>query len=352
MNQSELINHLATKKGSRRLYYIDNLRVLACFLVILTHSVMPATDASSEGIWMFTISFLGSPSSELFLALSGTVLLPVRTDSKTFYTKRFLKLLPPMIFWSIVGMFLYIPLHDYTLAQSLTKIIRIPLEPVIGVYWFVYVMIGLYLFAPIISAWLRDAQKRQLEMFLFIWSVTLIMPWFYMAIGEHFKQEGSHYWMLNYFGGFIGYWILGHYLNKYPIKISWNKKWIFLVLLSLSYPISIIFIKNNNIDTTDLLDNLQFGSAVLVAILYTVLQKIKFSNNIQSILTSIAKYSFGIYLIHFFTIRIIWRFFDNSNLHIFPRSFIIAVITIFICWMIIYIISKIPYGRYITGASK
>ena len=64
------------KSDSGRLLYIDNLRVLACFLVLLTHSVMPHTGSTHEGFWMYTMSFAGSPSSELFLALSGTVLLP------------------------------------------------------------------------------------------------------------------------------------------------------------------------------------------------------------------------------------------------------------------------------------
>lgn len=340
------------KTNKSRLYYIDNLRVLACFMVILTHSVMPSINDSSDRLWMFTISFLASPASELFLALSGTVLLPVKSDIKTFYSKRFLKLLPPLFFWSVIGMLIYIPLYDRTITDSLIKIARIPLEPVIGVYWFVYVMIGLYLFAPIISAWLRDASKRQLELFLLIWCVTLLMPYLYSLLGEEFNQSGSHYWMLNYFGGFLGYWILGHYLNKYPIVIGCNKRWLLCVVLTLLYPLMILILKLRNIDTTPFNDNLQLGSALLVAFLYTILQNIRFSDKIQTILTSIAKCSFGIYLIHFFTIRIFWRIFDNSNLPGLMHTFLTALIAMALCWFIIRAISAVPYGRYITGASK
>lgn len=99
------------KEVKPRLYYIDNLRVLACFLVLLTHSTMAATNPDKEGFWIFGLSFLGSPSSELFLALSGTVLLPVKTEFAKFYKRRFIKLIPPLIIWSILGVFF---IHRHT----------------------------------------------------------------------------------------------------------------------------------------------------------------------------------------------------------------------------------------------
>lgn len=177
---------------------------------------MPATDPNNEGIWMFTLSFIGSPSSELFLALSGTVLLPIKSGIKNFYSRRFLKLIPPVIFWSIISIILYIPLKGWTVNHAVTKIFRIPIEPAIGVYWFVYVMIGLYLFAPVISAYLRTTSKRHTELFLILWGITLIMPWFYGILNDDFDQFGNHYWMLNYFGGFLGYWgtIYGNSKNQ------------------------------------------------------------------------------------------------------------------------------------------
>lgn len=332
-----------------RLYYIDNLRVFACFLVLLTHSAMPAKNPITEGFWLFSLSFIGSPSSELFLALSGTVLLPVNSGMKNFYKKRFTKLIPPVIFWSIVGMFSYIPLKGYSLHESLMSIAFIPLKPVIGVYWFIYVMVGLYLFAPIISAFLKTSTKRQLEFFILLWAVTLFMPWLYGILEGNFDQNGSHYWMLNYFGGFLGYWVLGFFLSKYPVKISWNPRWIFLLLLTLIYPLSILIMKLRDINVSPYMDNLQLGSAVLVALLYTIFQNIKLPSNFQAFLTSIAKFSFGIYLIHYYTRDFFWKIFDNSSIPTFPRTFMIAALMMGICWCIVWIVSKLPYGKYLTG---
>lgn len=354
------VSHVVDSQSSRcqpvsavkktRLYYIDNLRVLACFLVLLTHSTMPAVNADKEGFWMFTLSFIGSPSSELFLALSGTVLLPIKKGIREFYSRRFLKLLPPVIFWSIVGTFILILFDKFTFDSALSAIAYMPLRPVIGVYWFIYVMVGLYLFAPVISAFLSTASKRRIELYLCLWGVTLIMPWFYGLISDTFNQDGSHYWTLNYFGGFLGYWVLGYYLNKYPINIGWNKKWITLLILSLIYPLSVLIMKLSGVETEEYTDNLQLGSAVLVALLYTVVQKIRFGNRIQTFLTAVAKYSFGIYLIHILVRNCVWQLFQNSQIHTFPRTFIMAGIAMAASWLIIWCLSKLPYGKYITGA--
>lgn len=336
-----------------RLYYIDNLRVLACFLVLLTHSTMASTAPESERVWMFGLSFIGSPSSELFLALSGTVLLPVKTGFRLFYRRRFIKLLPPLIIWSILGMVLYTQTHGLPWSDAWNKIARIPLQPVIGVYWFVYAMAGLYLLAPFISPWLHQASKRQVEVFLILWAVNLTMPWilyFFPNFCAVFNTNGNYYWSLCYFGGFLGYWILGYYLKKYPIQPGLNTKWILLLIGALAYPVAIYIIKSNDADTAVLLDNLQLGSALLVTLLYTVMQNIHLPHHIQHLITNIAKYSFCIYLTHIYIAReLYWGLFNGSTIHIFPRTFLIAFLTLITGYVLTYALTFLPKGKYITG---
>lgn len=337
-----------------RLYYIDNLRVLACFLVLLTHSAMAAKDPSSEGFWLFGLSFLGSPSSELFLALSGTVLLPVKTGFKQFYKRRFIKLLPPLIIWSVLGVLLYTQTHNLSWDTAWDIILRIPFKPAIGVYWFVYAMIGLYLLAPYISPWLHNCTKRQVELFLCLWGLNLVMPWvlyLFPGLNIKFDVNGNYYWSLCYFGGFLGYWILGYYLRKYPIKIGLNLKWTLIVLGSILYIVAIYIFKSQGKDTFELYDNLQIGSALFVTILYTLMQNIKIKQSLQDILTNIAKYSFCIYLTHIYIAReLYWGIFQNSTIHIFPRTFIIAFLTLITGYFLTWVISLFPKSKYITGA--
>ena len=344
-------NRLSSSKTKPRLDYIDNLRVLACFLVLLTHSTMPAD--ASDGFWVFGLSFIGSPSSELFLALSGTVLLPVKTGFRQFYSRRFLKLLPPLLIWSVLGVLLYVYMQKISWTVALNSILRIPLQPTIGVYWFVYVMAGLYFLAPIISPWLRSASKRQIEFFLLLWLINMSMPWitfFYPDFTHSFIVNGNYYWQLCYFGGFLGYWILGYYLRKYPIHIGLNVKWMSLLMISVAYPIAIFLVKSKGLDTLSLLDNLQIGSAAIVALLYTLMQNIKVPDRLQTLITGIAKYSFCIYLTHIYIAReLYWGIFNGTTIHIFPRTFMIAALTLLTGYLITWLLTFIPKGKYITG---
>lgn len=342
-----------SQKEKPRLCYIDNLRVLACFLVLLTHSTMPSDNPDRDGFWMFGLSFIGSPSSELFLALSGTVLLPIKTGFGKFYKRRFTKLLPPLIIWSVLGILLYTQLHGLPWPAALNRIIRIPLEPAIGVYWFVYAMAGLYLLAPFISPWLRQSTKREVEFYLVLWLVNMSFPWilyFVPTLTSAFNINGNYYWSLCYFGGFLGYWILGYYLKTYPIKIGFNIKWSMLLIGVLTYPLAIYLIKSKGGDTELLLDNLQIGSAFLVAFLYTVMQNVEFHSRIQKLITNIAKYSFCIYLTHIYIAReLYWGIFESCSIHIFPKTFLIAFLTLITGYILTYILALIPKGKYITG---
>lgn len=343
-------NEIASKP---RLFYIDNLRVLACFLVLLTHSAMAVDNPAKDGIWLFGLSFLGSPSSELFLALSGTVLLPVVVSMRKFYKRRFLKLLPPLIIWSILGVSLHAWMHNGTLDQTLLTLLHIPFEPVIGVYWFVYAMAGLYLFAPFISPWIQKASKRQIELFLGLWLVNMIYPWFAFFVPEtesFLNIKGNYIWPLSYFYGFLGYWIMGLYLNRYPIKIGYNLKFISLLAGAIAYPVAIYFVESRGQDSAPLLDNLQIGSAILVALLYTIMQNIRLSERLQKVISHVAKYSFGIYLTHIYIARdLYWGLFEGSRIHIFPRTFLIAFITLLTGYALTWLISHFPKGKYIVG---
>ncbi len=60
---------------NKRIDYLDTLRVIACFLVVLTHSAIPASDPSN-GIYYAFISLLCSPNNGLFFSISGALLRP------------------------------------------------------------------------------------------------------------------------------------------------------------------------------------------------------------------------------------------------------------------------------------
>ncbi|MCQ2267588.1 MAG: acyltransferase [Bacteroidaceae bacterium] len=339
----------------QRIGYLDVLRVFACFLVVLTHSVME--NKAENGIWLGFLSLLCSPSSELFLALSGAILLPIHTDMEYFYKRRFLKLLPPMFIWSTFGIVLHLIQNKTTCSEAFIQFICLPLKPAISVYWFLYVMVGLYLLAPIISFWLRQATKKQVELFLLIWGINMIVPWLNLLFPNFYNQDGSYYWPICYFGGFLGYWMLGYYLKTYKIKLN-SFKGITIFILSLIYIILLFLLKTLGIDITPYYDNLQFGSALLVCSIFILVKEISdstFGNRyLNNYASAIAKYSFGIYLLHIFVVRDgIWLLMNHFRLYNHPiiESIFIACISIAFCIIIIKILSMFhkSIGKWCFG---
>ncbi len=341
--------------GKERIHYLDLMRIFACFLVVMTHSVMK--NHAENGKWLGLISFMCSPSSEMFLMLSGAILLPVRTDMRSFYKRRFLKLLPPMFIWSTFGILLRLVQGTSTPYQALTKFVMMPFKPVEGIYWFLYVMIGLYLFAPIISTWLSGASKRQIEFVLVIWLFNMILPWLNLLIPDFYDQSGSYYWAFCYFGGFLGYWILGAFLKMYPPKL-FSPIGLCACVMSVVYFVAITLLKQRGVDTLDYTGNLQIGSVFFIVVWFILLKAIsdsgfgrKFLNEKAS---AVAKYSFGIYLMHIYVVRDgVWHIMENFRMYNHPviETLIITVVSMILCGLFMKLVSMIsqPLAKWMFG---
>ena len=137
------------------------MRVLACIMIICMHAPMPTINAN--GIILSTISYFTVPGLCLFFVISGSLLLPIKTDTKTFLKKRLGKVIMPTLIFTI----LYIILNYLTGKNQdiLRSICSIPFSAQgHGVLWFMYTLIGLYLISPIISKWLDTATKKEVEL--------------------------------------------------------------------------------------------------------------------------------------------------------------------------------------------
>jgi len=334
--------------------YINNLRAMACFLVILTHSAMPATDLSF-GLYMVFFSLISSPSSELFVMISSSLLAPTKLDMVSFYKKRFSKLLGPFIFWSVIILIFNFYQNLFSFTEMLNRIILIPFVPATGVYWFVYTICGLYLLIPIISPWLDKSTKKELMIVLCIWGLTLFLPYLNLIFNkEIYDINGNYYFILVYFGGFIGYLFLGVYLRKYPLIFSNKfKPLVFITLLLLVgiAPVLYSYIINREIlEITR--DNLSITSVSFVIAIFSFFQNFKMPSFIEYFFNIVAKYSFGIYLIHILVIRdFVWLFLENNRMsHPLIETPVIAITSLFICLIIVKIISTFPKSKYIIGA--
>ena len=242
-------------QGREHIGWIDLLRVVACFLVVLSHCCDPfvARFDADRGAFLtgvFTGSFVRA-CVPLFVMMTGVLLLPVRAELGDFYRKRIGRIVVPLVFWSVVlplSYFVYlnyvvstgnpmIVADDHTLGATLPRIytfifnFNYDTTPL----WYLYMLVGLYLIMPVIGAWLQQASRRDIRLVLYVWGVTLLLPYIKMvapALGYtgNYGNMGilgvcdwNSYGTFYYVSGFIGYLILAYYLAKYPPQWSWKR---------------------------------------------------------------------------------------------------------------------------------
>ncbi|MEG0994346.1 MAG: acyltransferase, partial [Bacteroidales bacterium] len=326
----------------KQIGWVDLLRVLACFLVVTAHCCDPFVAQFDNNRFEFLSgTFWGSfvrPCVPLFVMMSGVLLLPVKMSMHNFYIKRMKRVVIPLIIWSLITPLFYffylhsgvetlspnIVMEDHSLRATLTKMYTfifnfsystIPL-------WYLYMLVGLYLFMPILSGWLASAPKKDIKTFLWIWIFSMIIPYIQMgapAIGYtgnygHMGLFGvcdwNPYGTFYYFSGFIGYLVLAHYLVKYPLNWSWGRTFalagpLFLIGFAITW-FGFIFAQNHFPGNYAVLEIVWYFSGINVFFMtfatFIVMQKISIQPSV--FMSRMATYTFGIYLCHFLIVQI------------------------------------------------
>lgn len=334
--------------------YLDTLRTLACILVVLTHSV-PPVESERSSIHAF-VSFICSPGSDLFFIISGALLLPIYRPTGEFLKKRFVRIFPPLLFWSsIVVIYRYFS-QTASFEETWQSLISMPFKPVLGIYWFFYVISGLYLFAPIISKWLLNTSKKEIRFFLFLWSIMLLLTSISILFNIRLIHVNSNYYfILNNFGGFLGFMILGCYLQNYITKRTVNNNIIIPIVILFSLLLFAIIGYKMQIITSNLfIENLSLLTALMAYAIFMLFKGLKIKNVlIVKVVYEISICSYGIYLIHIFIARdIVWNLLKYTgliNAHAIITISLSLILSLAISYGVIRLIKLLPYSKYIIG---
>lgn len=329
-----------------RNYNLDLLRIFACLLIVCMHAPLPSDVEHS--VFLNITGYFPAAGLCVFFVLSGALLLPVKTDTFTFLKRRLGKIVIPTLCFTVF----YIALRlingeDLDLFRTICSV---PFSNQgHGVLWYMYTLVGLYLLSPIISKWLRDATKREVEFYLSLWLISQCYP----MISLFAEINTSNTGVLYYFSGYAGYFLLGYYLKAYPNAISWK-------ILSLPLVLSIIApvgckMLCLKIDFYSIFWYLSIFVTILTVALYKVFMipslQLKEKNVLTRLITTTSELCFGIYLIHIAVMREwLWKatwIADISNFYV--QYIVIVGITFVVSLSISYVISFLPFGQYIIG---
>lgn len=324
-----------------RIGWVDLLRVLACLLVVLSHCCDPfVAQFDNNRTEFLTGVFWGSlvrSCVPLFVMMTGVLLLPLKMDMGTFYRKRIKRVVIPLVIWSLITPVLYylylnhavettspsIAMADHTLTAALQKLYLFVFNFSYATtpLWYLYMLIGLYLFMPIIGTWLNHASQKDIKCFLYIWGISMMLPCIQMlapitGYAGNFGNQGllgvcdwNPYGTFYYFSGFIGYIVLAYYLVKYPLDWSWKKIMpVTLPLFLVGYIITafgFIFTQNYYPGNFAYLELLWYFSGINVFAMtfsiFVIMQKLQAPYS--PFMSKVASFTFGIYLCHFLIVQ-------------------------------------------------
>lgn len=332
-----------------RNYNFDLMRIVACIMIICMHAPMPSDVANP--LFLNATGYFMAPGLCIFFMLSGALLLPVKTDTFTFLKKRLGKVVAPTLCFSA----LYMGLEYYDGAEFnlIQRICSIPFSNQgHGILWFMYTLIGLYFLSPVLSRWLEAVNKRELEFYLMLWGITLCFPLLSMFVDTNLSNTG----MLFYFSGYVGYFVLGYYLSKYPETLS-LKVMALSTMLAIAAPVA-FKVLHIEADFYSVFWYLSIFVAILTVAVFKVFTikiiKLVKGSVTERFITTTSGLSFGIYLIHIAIMRNwLWKqeWIVNLNNYILQWA-VIVLLTFTLSWMAAYMISLLPFGDWIIGYRK
>lgn len=323
-----------------RIGWIDLLRVIACFLVVFSHSCDPFVAVfDSDRATFLQGALAGSlvrACVPLFVMMSGVLLLPVRTDAGTFYRKRIGRILAALVFWSLalpVLYFLYMrcvgtasPSIDpalftgeATLRKMWTFVFNFTYDTT--PLWYLYMLLGLYFILPILSAWLERASRRDLRIVLGIWGATLLLPYVKMLapalgyagnygnMGLYGVCDWNEFGTFYYVSGFAGYLVLAYYLVKFPPAWDWRRTLAVCIPMFIAGYLITAFgyvaLQNHFPGNYAYLEIVWYFAGINVFMMtypvFVIVRKLDFKP--RAWLSRLAGATFGIYLCHFILVQ-------------------------------------------------
>lgn len=353
------------KTETDRIVFLDYLRVIACFMVVMVHACefYYCTEAGAilandtDRLWVSLIDGAFRQSVPLFVMASSFLLVPLTTDATTFFKRRFSRVFVPFLVWSLL--YAVVPVLTGSMSGDIWERVTAILYTAnmdSGHLWFIYMLIGIYLVMPVISPWINQVSKRGEEVFLAIWFLSTftgyLRPLTTYVWGEVFW---NNFHALYYFSGYIGYVVLAHYIRKY---VDWSLKKTLAVavpLILVGYAFTAGLFYTHSLESTDYAYVEQswyfctFNVAMMTAGTFLLLRHVSYSARwLYTPVTTVSKLSYGIYLIHIFILGFMQQWLA-PHFSTLPAILIVGTATFLACILATRLISLLPSSKWIIG---
>lgn len=269
---------------------IELLRIIAMFLILVVHASfrtlnVPTSSDIDSDLWSaflrcFSESF-SIISVNLFVLISGW--FGINTNFKRLCSLVF------QIYFIGIIMYVFLRLFGNLEAMNLRELKEFLL---LKEHWFIKCYIVLFIFAPILNAFIKHSTRQQIKLFLIAFFTIQTIHGYSPITDSKWFSDG--YSPLS----FMGLYILARYMYLYPNKwTQFNKHTDLLIFLAITVSMSIltlVHIKRTGMGWTYYAYS---SPLVIINTIYFFLFFTKFSFK-NKVINWIAISSFAVYIVH------------------------------------------------------
>lgn len=341
------------ERGSRNIG-LDFVRLIAALMVVSVHSSAEYLYHTDNG-WMVVnlIDSFSRACVPLFFMVSGAVLLTKNDNaSKTF--DRIVKFLIPLAIWSAVYLLWFRKtgiLWGYTWQTSVPRLFSLSalrhflLGPVVFHFWFLYTLLGLYIFLPVLQSFYAKSDTMQKYIYLAAWFIgSSLLPTIIKTTETRWLGVD-----LSYFPLYAGYMLAGAVLLTATENRNLFLTCLIMYIASSGLTALLTSIYSNNADKTELFYTYESTTVVIAALsafIFLCYLGYRLPPSIQSVIQNASiRLSFGIYIIHAMVLRYTIDFFDLSELkHPYFELPLIIILVFIFSGVITFAVRLLPYG--------
>lgn len=381
-------------QNKERIFYYDFLRAIAIIGIVSCHVasnflVNPAIMNTIGWNFAVVIDCFRDFSIPIFVMLTGALLLNKDYSLSNFVKKRFNRVFVPYLFWlCIFIIFSYLFISRNMTIHTIYNITLGHAGTIGVVLWFVWMILVVYIAIFIINKIIfavknkyNHSNSKFIKNFDSYFIKLLVLAFIIYLIIIKITGFNPVPNRIIYYISFIGYACLGYYLSnlhitstklKEGLRITPTKLMICSLIIAIcSYIYYIIQVINlSNISGhfasfsyfTFII--LILSSSVFLSFRYfeesnkpsikNIYSKIRYGI-LGKLINSLSKSSYGIYLVHFILMKYLYVLIlfkiDYNNLNPIIALPILLIVVLVLSWIVIIILSKIPYLNRISGST-
>lgn len=200
-----------------RIEYIDLLRIIACFLVIVNHtnSAIFLNSTPHNSLWWYSVGifFLSRIAVPIFIMITGATILS-REENYKKTLKRVVRAIVVLILFSLIYYCRKALKSDsFSLQNFLAQIYN---KPITNAYWYMYLYIALLLMIPFVQKMVKNMKKIDLLIYFFV-SLLVNGVWPILLHYQPAFAFNTNFYM-PLFESYICYLMLGYYFTNYNNK--------------------------------------------------------------------------------------------------------------------------------------